>query len=240
MIIIVIQKLIKPVKLTKLCFSPPLHPSPPLTLLVGEWGLSHPKKKEKKEKNIEKILLVFSFSFSFSFFFFPFFLFSTLLKVFFFFGLPPTPSWLAPLLDWAVSLPFLVGRSPGVSPLPSWFGRSPLSFLVGRSPFHSWLGGPPGCPLSLLGLGGLPSPSWLGGLPSPSWLGGLPFPFLVGRSPLPSWLPPSPLVGLGGPLQSPPRSLAPPVRGPPPFCLGRLLSLGGGGGEGGALLPSPF
>ena len=140
-----------------------------------------------------------------------FFLFFLLLPFFCFFSLlvsPPTPSWLAPLVEgspshhlgWVVSPPLLVGwyppslpsclRSP--SPLLGWVVSPPL-FLVSRplSP-PSWLGGLP----SLGGWEDLPSPPRSFAPPSPPHplLFGahlLPSPVVFGASLLPSWLAPT-------------------------------------------------
>ena len=129
----------------------------------------------------------------------------------------PLPS---PLVVWAVSL--LVGWvwegcTPPPPPLHPFrlgglhFPFLDSFFLVGRSP------------LSLLGLGGLPSTFWLGRLPS-----------LLGCSPPP--------LLVGEPLNSPPRSVAPSslVGGLPPLVAWAVSRSGVRGSASAPSLPLPF
>ena len=105
--------------------------------------------------------------------------------MFFFLVSPPTPSWLAPLVEgspspllgWVVSPPLLVG---GSLPLVGW-ERPLLGWAVSLSLCRY------GSPFPLLGLvclllpflfGWSPSPSRFGVLPSDFWLDSLPSPFL--------------------------------------------------------------
>ena len=158
---------------------------------------------------------------------------------------PPTPSWLAPLVEgspfpfsWVVSPPLLVGGA-----LPSWLGGLPSPFLGWAVSAHPLLAGRP--PLLVL------CPSPVGG-PLPCWWGGgegrggppPPSPFQVGRS-SPPFLDSMFLVGrtpLPSCLRSPPSLFAEKSHSPllgwvvsPPLFFGGLTSSGWSGG----LSPSP-
>ena len=154
---------------------------------------SRQKKREKKRKEEKHV---------FCFFFDSFLLF---------WSLPPTPPWLALLVEGS---PPLVGSSPlpcflvALLPLiergsptpPSRFGEGggeslgwvvPNLFLLGLGGFSIPIFGGTVSPDPFLVCTTLPFlvlPSWFGQSPLSLLIGRSPFPFLVGWSPLPFWL----------------------------------------------------